>query len=407
MSAALRSGRRFTGYRVAGAIAAVLLALVMAWQVYELFDGDDFTRPVVQWGVPQDGAELSGVLAGEALAARTRLQRDRFNSGPAPDADAPSLAYGDELFIVTAPLDDGAVLTGAWARPDEAAAEVARPSDRVIGISSLPYVNADLFERPLARDWRVGIADVATHLGAIAIVGFSFLLALMLAVRGRVPILHGHSDRPRVKRFGLLERMVHWMTAVSFIVLALTGIVIAYGETLIAPFSRVALGDIGWLSAWAHMMFFPSFALGVLVMAVMWTLRNLPERRDLTWLARGGGFFTDADDSPPAHKFNPGQKLVFWSAVLGGLIMVGTGVTLMFPYYWLDLGGMSWAMLTHAVIGVLLIAIFIGHIYIGTVGMEGAFWAMWGGDVDRNWAEEHHKLWVRDLEQGANRSPAE
>tara|TARA_R110000787_G_C13144102_1_gene417632 strand:+ start:130 stop:390 length:261 start_codon:yes stop_codon:yes gene_type:complete len=78
--------------------------------------------------------------------------------------------------------------------------------------------------------------------------------------------------------------------------------------------------------------------------------------------------------------------------------MVATGVSLLFPFYWLDLTGMSWAMMIHAIIGVLLIAIFIGHIYIGTVGMEGGFWAMWDGDVDVNWAAEHHDLWFQEIE---------
>ena len=119
-----------------------------------------------------------------------------------------------------------------------------------------------------------------------------------------------------------------------------------------------------------------------------------------------GGMATDGGPNPPAKKFNAGQKLIFWSAVLGGALMVVSGVTLMFPYYWASLGTMSWAMLVHAIIGLMLIAIFIGHIYIGTVGMQGAFWAMWGGRVDRNWAKEHHEIWLNELE-GRNGGPAE
>jgi formate dehydrogenase subunit gamma len=246
------------------------------------------------------------------------------------------------------------------------------------------------------------MADFVTHLGALAILGFSFLLALILAIRGRVPIAKGRSGKT-VKRFGFLERANHWMTAVSFLGLALTGLVIAYGDTVIRPFGEPLLGDLGWLSTWGHVLFFPTFTLGVLFMILKWTWGNLPSRLDIQWLKRGGGFFSDDPDNPPARKFNAGQKLIFWSAVIGGLIMIGTGITLMFPFYWLDLEGMSWVMLIHAGIAVMLIAIFIGHIYIGTVGMQGAIEAMWGGKVDRNWAEEHHELWLAEIEDGTAR----
>ncbi len=223
------------------------------------------------------------------------------------------------------------------------------------------------------------------------------LLALVLAVRGRVPIAHGRSDRT-VKRFNLFERSVHWLTSVSFIMLALTGLTIAFGDTLLMPFGEIVLGMAGWLSTWGHMMFFPPFAIGIVLMAVLWMHHNIPEWRDLAWLKVLGGMATDGGPTPPAKKFNAGQKLIFWSAILGGALMVASGVSLMFPYYWATLGTLSWAMLMHAVIGLLLISIFIAHIYIGTVGMQGAFWAMWGGQVDRNWAKEHHEIWLDQIE---------
>ena len=390
-------GRDFVAYRIGGAIAALLLALALAWQVWALFDGDSLTAPEVGWGVTTDDIGASGALAGEVLAARTQLQNERFRTGPSPDGETPELALGNDIRLSDAPIERNPLLTRTWAMPDVDTASFLHEQDRVIGVSSLPYANANLFERPFARDWRLGLADIATHLGALAILGFSLLLALILAIRGRVPIAEGHSGRT-VKRFGLIERATHWMTSLSFIMLALTGTVIAYGDTLIRPFSEPLLGELGWLATWGHVIFFPSFTLGIATMVVMWLWKNLPSRLDLHWLARGGGFFSDDPDNPPARKFNAGQKLVFWAAFLGGLVMVATGVTLMFPFYWFDLAGMSWTMLTHAMVGVLMIAIFIGHIYIGTVGMQGAFWAMWNGRVDRNWAREHHELWLAEIE---------
>lgn len=391
-------GRDFTGYRIGGAIAAVLLAIALLFQIWELFDGDARTVPEFRWTATEDTPESGGVLASQLIIQRTKLQDERWRTGPSPEGDLPEYAIGDDLFLQSSRIDDPSpFLTEAWGTPEPDMIPVMRPPREVIGISSLPYANAELFERPFARDWRLGLADLATHIGALAILGFSLLLALILAIRGRVPIAEGKSGRT-VERFGFLERANHWMTAGSFILLALTGSAIAYGDTLIRPFGDEFLGSVGWIAAWGHMMFFPSFALGLSVMAVLWTRRNIPSRLDIEWLRRAGGFLTDDPDNPPARKFNAGQKLVFWSAILGGVLMILTGVVLMFPFYFLGLEGMSWMMLVHAVVGVLLIAIFIGHIYIGTVGMQGAIDAMWGGRVDRNWAKEHHDLWLAKKE---------
>ena len=402
-------GRDFTGYRIAGAISALVFILLLAWAVFEIFDGDAFVRPEVAMqaagtqGEAIDERNQGGTLASEVLTARTRLLDERFRTGPSPEGETPELAGGDAR-IVSTPLEDGTSLTSAWSVPSEDEAAMLQAAGRVEGLSSLPYANAALYERPEGRDWRIGISDFITHLGAIAILGMAFLLSAVLALRGRVPIRQGKSGRS-VKRFGFVERATHWMTSVSFLGLAFTGIVIAYGETLFVPLGDRAMGTLGWWSTWGHVLFAPTFFLGILLMIVMWTHRNLPSKLDLNWLAKFGGMFSDDGDHPPAKKFNAGQKLIFWSAVLGGLVLVATGVTLMFPYYFLGLEGMSWAMLIHAGLAVLMIAIFLGHIYIGSIGMHGAIDAMWSGKVDRNWAEEHHSIWLREIE--TQRSPAE
>lgn len=390
----------FTGYRIFGAVMVLLLLVALAVQVFELFDGDNRTVPEVRWGSPPTSEVQSGlstVEATEMLRERATLQGPRDIYGPSPEDDR-SFQVGSETRLNTEAIanPDG-FLTGAWSTPDADTLPLVRGTDRVEGISSLPYTGAAIYERPFARDWRLGLADIATHLGALVILGFSLLLALMLALRGRVPIVRGKSGR-KVERFGWFERATHWMTSVSFLMLALTGIVIAYGDTLILPFGDALLGSTGWLATWGHMMFFPSFALGVVIMFVMWVRHNLPSRLDVNWLAKGGGMFSD-DVHPSARKFNAGQKLIFWSVILGGGAMILSGVLLMFPFFLLDINGMGWTMLIHAVVGLIMIAIIIGHIYIGSVGMQGAFWAMWSGEVDRNWAAEHHDLWLSDMEE--------
>ncbi|SHI51034.1 formate dehydrogenase subunit gamma [Palleronia salina] len=395
-------GQDFTGYRIAGAIAAVLLIIALAVQVWMLFDGFNRTSPEVRWGV---NAEENGgsALASQLLQNRTRLQNERFLTGPSPDGPGETFKIGPEVLLDSVEMDDPeSILTESWRIPSDETAAILRQSDRVIGVSSLPYVNANLFERPFARDWRFGLADVATHIGAFAILGFSLMLALLLAIRGRVPIAEGKSGK-KVKRFNIVERATHWMTSASFILLALTGISIAYGDTLIRPFGHDVLGAVGWLATWGHALFVTPFVLGLAIMFVMWVSKNIPSKLDIAWLKRGGGFFSDTPDHPSARKFNAGQKLIFWSAILGGGAMIVTGFFLLFPFYFLGLEAMSWMMLLHAVFAVLLIAIFIGHIYIGSVGMQGAFWAMWNGEVDRNWAREHHDLWLDEVEGRASK----
>ncbi len=394
------SGRQsFAAYRIAGAVAAVILLALLAIQVFEIFDGDNHTVPEVRWGVPPVSGEQTGdssLVASSILRERATLQGPRAEFGPSPNAQR-TFQVGSETQLVEEPIaDPDPFLTQEWSNPSDEELAMIRGTDRVEGVSSLPYTGAEVFERPFARDWRLGLADFATHLGALAILGFAFLLALMLALRGRMPIVRGKSER-KVQRFGLIERTTHWMTSVSFLMLALTGIVIAYGDTLILPFGDGVLGQTGWLATWGHMMFFPPFAIGILAMFVLWVRHNLPSKLDLNWLAKGGGIFSD-DVHPSARKFNAGQKLIFWSVILGGGLLVLTGMLLMFPFWILSINAMGWVMLAHAVVAVLMIAVILGHIYIGSVGMQGAFWAMWTGKVDRNWAAEHHDLWLEEID---------
>jgi formate dehydrogenase subunit gamma len=180
--------------------------------------------------------------------------------------------------------------------------------------------------------------------------------------------------------------------------MGLTGLIVLYGKPLLIPLiGEPAFGTLAWWSVWTHMAMAVPFVLGILVMVALWLKDNLPSRLDWEWLKAGGGFLRNDGHNPPARKFNAGQKIVFWSVVLGGIALLASGVVLMFPFYWFGYDGMQTAQTAHAVIALLMIVLIFGHIYIGTVGMEGAFDAMWSGQVDRNWAKEHHRLWYQRL----------
>lgn len=250
----------------------------------------------------------------------------------------------------------------------------------------------------------------------LATVGF---IALFFALRGRVPLEGGPSGRT-VERFNGLERFAHWLTATTFIVLAITGLNLMFGRSLILPL--VGKEVFATLTQWGkllHNYLAFGFMLGIALMFVLWVRYNLPNRYDLIWIAKGGGLIGRAH--PPAKRFNAGQKFVFWSVILLGGSLSLSGLQLMFPFTfhffdstfttlnsWFGMQlptGLSpmaeqqLATLWHGFVAVILIAIIIGHIYIGSLGMEGAFAAMGSGRVDYNWAKQHHNLWVEELEK--------
>jgi formate dehydrogenase subunit gamma len=194
------------------------------------------------------------------------------------------------------------------------------------------------------------------------------------------------------------------MTAVCFIILGLSGLNITFGRPLLLPV--IGADNFTAWSEWAkyahNFLSFP-FTIGVVLIALMWLAGNIPNRIDVEWLKEGGGIV--GDKHPDAERFNAGQKVVYWVVVLGGALVAVTGYMLMFPFYGTTIDTMQRAEMVHAVAAALFIAFMLGHIYIGTIGMQGAFEAMGEGTVDINWAKEHHSLWLEE-ETGPTSRPA-
>ena len=279
--------------------------------------------------------------------------------------------------------------------------------------TSLPDDRGAVLIQSEGENWRAFRNGPLSRYGAWALLGIVALLALFFLLRGRIRLEHGWSGR-RITRFTFIDRFAHWLTATCFVVLALTGLNMLYGRYVLRPligpdlFSMLMLGG-----KYAHNFLAFGFMVGLVLMIVLWVWQNFPNRYDFVWLAKG--------THPHAKKFNAGQKLVFWLVVLGGISVSLSGLMLMFPFEYEAFGPtfgwinqlfgtelpsalapmqeMQLAQLWHAIMGLLLTVVIIGHIYIGTIGMEGAFDAMGSGKVDENWAREHHDLWVRDLER--------
>ncbi len=273
-------------------------------------------------------------------------------------------------------------------------------------------------EGDLWRAMRNG--PLATY-GIWVLAGMIALLALFFLLRGRIKIDAGESGH-RLIRFNGFERTVHWLTASTFIVLAITGLNLLYGRYFM-PYI-VGPEIFAWLTfagKFAHNYLAFGFMIGIALMFVIWLSENIPTHHDLIWLLKGGGMFMKGVH-PPSKKFNAGQKILFWLVIIGGGSLSLSGLALLFPFQfppmfagtfaqvnaWFGtalptvltpIQEQQYAQLWHAIVGIVMTAVIFGHIYIGTIGMEGAFDAMGEGEVDYNWAREHHNLWVRDLEE--------
>ncbi|SIS51131.1 formate dehydrogenase subunit gamma [Paracoccus saliphilus] len=258
--------------------------------------------------------------------------------------------------------------------------------------------------------------------GSWLLLGTIVLLVVFYLLRGRVRVEGGMSGHT-ITRFKFIERMAHWLLAGSFILLGLTGLLSLMGRMFIAPYlGREVNASLLQASKFIHNNVAWAFMLGLVMVFVMWVWHNIPNRLDLTWFRYAGGIV--GKTHPPAKKFNAGQKIVFWSVILLGGSISLSGLSLLFPYElplfaktfgilndiglpgWFGMEPLSarmspqeemqYAQLWHAIVAFGLMAVIIGHIYIGTLGMEGAFDAMKDGEVDEAWAHQHHSIWLEE-----------
>jgi formate dehydrogenase subunit gamma len=277
--------------------------------------------------------------------------------------------------------------------------ELLKELNKIQGRSSLPDARTRVLEQPAGRDWRQFHQVTLRWVAAIAILGMLAVLILFYLIRGMVRIENGRSGRTLV-RFNAFERFVHWMTASCFIVLALSGLNITFGRELLTPlFGPEMFATWSQWAKYAHNYLSFPFTLGVVLMFLMWIAWNIPSGTDVRWIREGGGIV--GNSHPPARRFNAGQKAIYWVVVLGGAAAAVTGYLLMFPFYATDVSGMQLAQMVHGIVGAVFIAIMLAHIYIGTIGMQGAFEAMGNGQVDVNWAQQHHSLWLeKEIRKG-------
>ena len=233
---------------------------------------------------------------------------------------------------------------------------------------------------------------------AIAILAFYF-------AKGPVK-LHERPSGRLIHRFSTVEQVVHWSTAISFCVLGLSGLIMLFGKYVLLPVIGYTL--FGWLTALSknlHNFIAPLFIVSVLAMIVLFIRDNLPRAYDLRWLARAWAVMARGEHVPTG-RFNAGEKVWFWFGVIGlSIVVAWTGVILLFPNFDQTRAVMQDAWGWHAIAALVYIAISLGHIYLGTIGLEGSYGAMRTGYVDEVWAKEHHEYWYNDVKSGRRATP--
>jgi len=243
--------------------------------------------------------------------------------------------------------------------------------------------------------------------GPISTYGGYLLMAAVIAtlafflIRGRVKIAGGRSGRA-LSRFSTTERVIHWYVASLFVLLGITGLIIMFGKIVLLPLlGKAAFSTLASASLWAHNLLGPLFILGIIAMFTVYVKDNIYKAADLTWILKGGIFFKT---HVPSWKYNFGEKCWFWLAVVCGVLLSMSGILLDFPSLAESREQMQLANMVHSIAAIICVSASIAHIYLGTIGVEGALEGMTAGEVDENWAKEHHDLWAQEVMQGGESS---
>jgi formate dehydrogenase subunit gamma len=259
---------------------------------------------------------------------------------------------------------------------------------------------AGVLVQSAGETWRQIRNGPITFYGGWLVIAVLLIIAALYGAKGSVK-LHDRPTGRLIHRFSTTEQVVHWCTAISFCILGLSGLIMLFGKHVLLPVFGYTL--FAWLAALSknlHNFVAPFFILAVLVMIFLWLRDNLPRAYDWQWFRRAHRFFLRGEHIP-SGRFNAGEKGWFWFGVVGLSIVVSwSGVILLFPNFDQTRAVMQDAWIWHAVAALLYIALSLGHIYMGTIGVEGAYGNMRTGYTDETWAREHHSIWYDEVKSG-------
>jgi len=288
----------------------------------------------------------------------------------------------------------GSGVTGTSSLPKSEAPEA--------GVLIQPYV-----QYPGSRLTNAGEAWRQVRNNWIIPYGGSLFLIVLVALAlfhwriGPMKVTEQNTGR-LVERFTPLERSAHWANAIAFSILAISGLVMAFGKFFLLPIIGSTL--FGWLSFVLknmHNFAGPLFTVSLLIVIITFMRDNLPEKGDLNWFLQGGGLLKGHEID--SGRFNGGEKITYWGGVFVlGLIAVASGLFLdkLLPGFVYERSSMQIALMLHSVSNVAMMCMFLGHIYMGTLGTKDAYEGMKTGYVDEAWAKQHHALWYDDIKSG-------
>jgi formate dehydrogenase subunit gamma len=240
-----------------------------------------------------------------------------------------------------------------------------------------------------------------------------WLFAVVILIFGAHYLIfgpHRYADpgmSPKMFRFTIGERTLHWFVAISFVILALSGLTLLYGKYILTPvLGKSAFSSLAYILKLLHNFLGPAFVVAVILLVANWWRDGAVFRdHDIEWFKKGGGYF-GKDVHAPAGRFSAGQKLWFWAVILFGLATAGTGLILDFSNFLGNLWGLQtdvanknilrYALIIHETVTVLFVAGLFGHVYMGAFAQPGALGAMLRGEVEENWAKEHHSVWYEE-----------
>jgi formate dehydrogenase subunit gamma len=363
-----------------------------------------------------------------SLCASAQVRQDDPAPPLAPAAPAQGGIQGQNIFDVKPEVKPDASSDPAYMKQSNAERNRVQPGNNapmwrgvqagVEGYSSLEKSQApeagNLIQAPVqypgsrlttaGEAWRqVRNNRIIPYGGALFLITLGALTLYYLA---RGPLGHADADSGirGIERFTPFERSAHWANAIAFVILAVSGLVMAFGQFFLLPIMGLTL--FGWLTyvlKTLHNFAGPVFAVSLVIVFVTFVRDEWPQRGDLKWLAKAGGAFSKTKHEPPSHRFNAGEKVVFWLGVLLlGVIVVASGLVMnkLIPSLVYERSTMQVAHMVHSVSAVLMMCLFALHIYLGTVGMRGAYTAMRRGYVGDEWAREHHAYWYEDIQAG-------
>jgi len=277
--------------------------------------------------------------------------------------------------------------------------QVRQRDIEIVGTSQVKSPGANVMINVSGQAWReYRVMTLIPKAGLIIFLGLLGVGVFRL-LRGKIMLEHGRSGI-KILRFTLNQRVAHWTTAILFVVLASTGLILMFGRKFLLPvFGPEAFGNIAIAGKAVHDYLGPVFLVSLTVLFILFVRDNIPSPKlDLKWIMQGGGMFGKHASS---DRFNAGEKGWFWIASLVGLVLVISGIILDFPIFGQSRETMEFYLFVHGIAAVTMIVVSFSHIYMGTAALEATFEVMQTGYCDSNWAEEHHDLWYEKVKDTA------